>query len=154
VLCLSTFVVNGNYFFEETKPGRCCRILVLLRKAANIFVNETAEDKAKTVKIMVSTGWCKGPHGKAKRDFYQDRDAIPITFTIWRHSLVTTFTCLESKCNVSAIRPRTARKLKDHITEGIGIVNSASLQNFRERLWRCIESHVGPCHLERARHGY
>jgi hypothetical protein len=57
--------------------------------------------------------------------------------------------------NVYAICPHTAQK-PDHITEGIGIINTALLervvQNFRERIRKSIEFYV--CHVERTKHGY
>jgi hypothetical protein len=54
------------------------------------------------------------------------------------------------KSKVYATHPQSIQELKDCITEGTGTINGGSLQrvmqNFRQRLWQCIECHG--VHLE------
>jgi hypothetical protein len=56
-------------FLWGKQPGCYRGFWALLHYAANIFGYGTVKDQAKGEKCMVPTGWCNGPHGKAKHDF-------------------------------------------------------------------------------------
>ena len=119
--------------------------------AIDIFYFGTAMSEKNNVKCTVSTVCCNGPHGKAKHGFPYVSVSRPPNYTIWRHSLASTFPGLHSpkitpvgylKSNVY-LRAATALKNWKWVANINGALLHQAMQNFRQRSQQCIECYGG-----------
>lgn len=95
--------------------GRYCTML------QTFFGYGTTKVEAKYKKYVASTGWCNGPHGKAKRDFSLGNVSRPIISQICEHywlARTLNLTARHFPVGVSDVKsvcyPNPIQELKQH----------------------------------------